>query len=128
MRQSFSGQRGWTIWGLIGVMALIGFFSLLFLTLFPPYLDNAKIERALEVVAEEPAITTATRREIIDRLDRILYVDYASDVVDLKQDLTIEKRGDRRILRIQYEVEVPLVYNISALLYFDNHVEIPAGG
>lgn len=126
--QPLTRQRGWTLWGLIGIMVLIGLFALLFLKLFPPYLDNAKIKRALEVVAAEPTTATATRREIIDRLDRILYVDYASDVVDLKQDLTIEKRANRRVLRIRYEVEVPLVYNISALLYFDNHVEIPTGG
>ncbi len=125
--QPVTRQRGWTLWGLLGMMVLIGFFALLFMKLLPPYMDNAKIQRALEVVAEEPGIGRATRAEIVNRLSRILYVDYASDVVDLRQDLSIEKRTDRRILRIRYEVEVPLVYNISALLYFDNHVELPAG-
>ncbi len=117
-------QAGWTVWGLIAVMALAGFFALLFLKLFPPYHDNYKLNKALQTVAAEPRIAVGGRRAIISKLDKILYLDYAHKVVDLNDTLRIEKKNDRMILTINYEVVVPLAYNISALLEFNNQAEI----
>lgn len=117
-------QAGWTVWGLIAVMALVGFFALLFLKLFPPYHDNYKLNKALQTVAAEPGMAVGGRRAIMRKLDKILYLDYAHKVVDLNDTLRIEKKNDRMILTINYEVVVPLAYNISALLEFNNRAEI----
>ena len=118
-------QGGWTIWSILSVALLITLFALLFMKLFPPYFDNMKLNEALETVAEDPRVTSLTRRQIIRELDDILYIDYAHEVVDLKQSLVVEKNKTSMIMSVDYEVIVPLAYNISALLTFKNRVETP---
>jgi hypothetical protein len=118
-------QGGWTIWSILSVALLVTFFALLFMKLFPPYFDNMKLQEALETVADDHRVTSLTRRQIITELDDILYIDYAHEIVDLKKSLVIEKSKTSMIMSIDYEVVVPLAYNISALLTFSNRVEMP---
>jgi len=120
-----SRQRGWTLWSLGLVLGLIVFFALLLFKLAPPYLDNQKIRKALNTVMQEQNVEQLSRRAIVSRLSNILYIDFALDLVDIKKDLKITKNNNILKLAIDYEVVVPMVYNISALLTFSEHVEIP---
>lgn len=118
-------QGGWTIWTLMLGIALIVFFAYLMMKLFPPYFDNMKLEEALKTIADDARITQMDRRQIIRELDNILYIDYGHEIVDLKESLTVEKNKTSMILGLDYEVVVPLGYNISALLDFQNQVDVP---
>jgi hypothetical protein len=117
-------QSGVTFWGFAMVSFLIGFFTLLFLKLVPPYMENAKVKTALENLIKQPNAANMTKVEIVDALQRRFDVDDVSRA-NLKTDLTITKSADGRgtKLRIAYEVRIPLVYNISALLNFDENAE-----
>ncbi|HEC13893.1 MAG TPA: DUF4845 domain-containing protein [Acidiferrobacteraceae bacterium] len=117
-------QSGWTMWGLLGAMTLVAFFSLLILKLFPPYMANFKLKRALEIVASEPGAINATKRHVINRLDRILYIDYAHEIVNLKTALTIERTSSGRVFVINYDHIEPLAFNLSALIEFEDRVEV----
>jgi hypothetical protein len=117
-------QSGWTIWSLSAVIILVVILALLFMRLFPPYFDNLKLQEAMDKIVEDPRISNMTRRQIIQELDNILYIDYAHEVVDLKESLTIEKKDKVMTIAVDYEVVVPLVYNVSALLEFKNRAEI----
>lgn len=118
-------QTGWTFWSALIVIILLATLALLFMRLFPPYMDNLKIQEALETLVDDARVASMTRTEIINELDNILYIDFAHEVVDLKESLTIEKTKNDMIISIDYEVVVPLVYNISALLDFENRVDVP---
>ncbi len=118
-------QAGWTLWSALGVIILLASLALLFMRLFPPYLDNLKIQEALDTLVDNARVSAMTRREIINELDNILYIDFAHEVVDLKESLVVEKTKQDMIITVDYEVVVPLVYNISALLDFQNQVEVP---
>lgn len=117
-------QRGWTIWSLLGVGFLIVAGALLFMKLMPVYLDNYKLKEAMHSVAEDPRAADWNKRQIVSEMTNILYIDYGHDIVDLNNALTVEKEDDHKYIRIQYEVVVPLVYNLSALADFNNEVEI----
>ena len=117
-------QSGWTFWSLSAVVILVVLLALLFMRLFPPYFDNLKLQEAMDKIVEDPRITDMNRRQVIRELDNILYIDYAHEVVDLKESLTIEKKDKIMTIAVDYEVVVPLVYNISALLDFKNRAEI----
>jgi hypothetical protein len=119
-----SKQSGWTFWSLSVVVIAVVLLALLFMRLFPPYFDNMKLQEALNKIVEDPRITDMTRRQVIQELDNILYIDYAHEVVDLKESLTIAKKDKVTTIAVDYEVVVPLVYNVSALLDFKNRVEI----
>lgn len=117
-------QSGVTFWGFALVAFLIAFFTLLFLKLVPPYIENAKVKTALENVVKQPNAANMTKVEIVDALQRRFDVDDVSRA-NLKSDLTITKSADGRStkLRIAYEVRIPLAYNINALLTFDENAE-----
>lgn len=117
-------QSGWTFWSLSAVVILVVLLAVLFMRLFPPYFDNLKLQEAMDKIVEDPRITNMTRRQVIQELDNILYIDYAHEVVDLKESLTLEKKDKIMTIAVDYEVVVPLVYNISALLDFKNRAEI----
>ncbi len=122
MRQN---QSGWTFWTVSVAVIILLVLVLLFMRLFPPYFDNLKLQEALDSIADDPRVTNMTRRQIIAELDKILYIDFADEIVDLKESLTIEKTSKLMSIVIDYEVVVPLVYNVSALLEFNNTADVP---
>lgn len=115
-------QSGMTMWGMAVVIALIVFFTLLGLKLTPPYLEFFKVKSVLNSVGKQSG--SATREELLATLEKRFDIDEVH-AVDLRKDFTIENRGaSRRILRIAYQVRVPLAYNITALLDFNSSVEV----
>ncbi len=116
-----AAQHGVSMWGFLAIMVLFVFFVLLVLKLLPPYLEYAKVSTAIENVAKQAGSASFSRKEIETALDRRFEID---DVrrVKLADHLIIERgeNGRGNVIRIQYEVVVPLVYNMSALLEFDH--------
>lgn len=117
-------QQGWTFWSLLGVGFLIVTGALLFMKLFPVYLDNYKLLEAMHSVAEDPRAAEWNKRKVVREMTNILYIDYGSDIVDLDNALTLENDEAQKFIVVEYEVVVPLVYNLSALVDFENRVEI----
>lgn len=115
-------QHGITIWGVLFTAGVLMFFALLFMKLFPPYYDNLRIYKGMELLVEENNVADMSRREIIRRLNRILLIDYVDEVVDMNQALRLERKDKGIDVRVSYEVVVPLAYNLSALIQFNNVV------
>lgn len=120
-----NNQRGMTMWGMAMVIALIVFFTLLGLKLFPPYMDNFKIDNALQNVGKQPGVGAMSQEEIVESLRKRLEIENVDGTLDLRKALKIEARGrGGKAIRVVYQVQVPLAYNITALLDFDNSVEV----
>ncbi len=117
-------QKGWTIWTMLLTVALIVFFSLLFMKLMPHYLDNRKLQTALDGLTNDTRVATMSRRQIIQELTNKLYIDYGTEIVDLQEALVLDKKKGSMTLAVEYEVVVPLAWNISALLDFKNSADI----
>jgi len=118
-------QRGMTLWGVAMIVALIVLFTLLFLKLLPPYMEHGKVTAILKSVASQP-METVSKEQVRQAMQRRFDIDDISRV-NLKTDLFFEKgAGGSTVVRIVYEVRVPLTYNISAVLDFDERVEIRA--
>ena len=117
-------QKGWTIWTMLLTLAVIIFFSLLTMKLMPHYLDNRKLQTALDALTSDTRVTTMSRRQIIQELTNKLYIDYGTEIVDLKEALVLDKGKGAMSLSVEYEVVVPLAWNISALLDFNNRADV----
>ncbi len=120
-------QSGMTIWSLSAVAAVVIFFVLLFFKLAPPYIDNAKVKTAVDNIASQPNAASMTRDDIVNGLERRFEIDDV-DNVDLKKDLHVERSGGSgpMVIRVAYEVRVPLAYNITALIEFNNVAQVAA--
>jgi hypothetical protein len=121
--QSTSRQRGMTFWGMLFVLGVIAVVMFLIFKLFPVYLGDFKVKAALDSLARQHDIATMSKTDIASALEKRFDIDDVRDV-DLKRGLTIEPRGRARVVRIRYEVIVPIVANISALIEFDHAREV----
>ena len=118
-------QRGMTIWGLTFVLAVLAFVLFLFFKLFPPYMNDFKVRNALDSTAQDQNIASMTKRQIREAFYKQFDIDDIKHV-NLGENVTIESRGRTKVIRISYEVVVPMVFNISALLEFDHAREVSA--
>lgn len=118
-------QGGWTIWSLSFMLLFIAFAAWLTMKLSPPYYDNQRLYEGMKKLAAKPGFGFMERPQLIRDLDNILYLDYAHTIVDLNKALSVQKTKTEKKVRVDYEVVIPLLYNVSALLEFQNEVAGP---
>ena len=111
-------QRGMTMWGLLFMGLLFIFFALLFFKLLPPYMEYGTVKTTLENVAKQPDIGNMEKAEIKNAIQRRFDIEDIKRV-DLSKHLFVEKKPGATTIRLAYEVRVPLVYNVTALLDFE---------
>jgi len=118
-----SKQNGITFWGLLVVAAVFAFFVLLFFKLLPSYLEHAKVKTALENISRQPGTSDMEKAQIKAAFDRRFNIDSVDDI-DLNKALTVEKKPGSMTIRIAYERRVPLAYNVTALIEFDDSAQV----
>jgi len=123
MLGTISKQNGMSFWSLMVVVAVFSFFLLLFFKLFPPYTEHAKIKAALESIARQPDAGSMEKSQIKVAFERRFNIEDISDI-DLNKNLVVEKSPSSMTIRIFYERRVPIAYNISALLQFDDTAQV----
>jgi hypothetical protein len=115
-------QRGMTMWSAAFVICVAVFFLFLFFKLLPPYLEDLKVSTAINGLASEANAGTMSKTELVHRLEKRFDIDNVTNVKP--NQLTIEARGKVKYMRLSYEVVVPMMYNVSALLEFDHAHEV----
>ena len=116
-------QAGMSMWSLLFVLGTLAFFMFLFFKLFSPYMDDFKVKTALMSLGKQSDAGTMTLPQIKEAIRKRLEIDSA-DNFDLESTLTLEAKGKNKVVRINYEKEVPMAFNISALLKFNHSVEV----
>jgi hypothetical protein len=116
-------QNGMTFWGLLVVAAVFIFFVMLFFKLLPPYMEYGKVKAALDGIAKQPGTSNMDKADIKAAFDRRFNID-SVDNIDLNKALTVEKKPSGMTIRITYERRVPLAYNVTALIEFDDTAQV----
>lgn len=115
-------QRGMTMISLLFLLAGIGTVVLLFLKIVPVYMDHGKVVSALEGLKSMKDIETQSKAEVLTSLSKRFTVNSVTGI-DTANDIIVTKNGDQLKVQIKYQVEVPLVSNLSALMKFDDTIE-----
>ncbi len=113
-----SQQCGMTMWSAAFVIGVSVLFLFLFFKLLPPYLEDLKVRTAINGLAAESGASAMSKAELVSRLEKRFDIDNVTNVKS--NQLAIETRGKAKVMRLSYEVVVPLAYNLSALLEFDH--------
>lgn len=121
-----SRQSGATIWQMVSIGFLVVILALLLMKLLPPYLSDLKISGALSSLQKQAAASPMSKKDILIGLEKRFDIDDIT-VVDLRQDVIIQRQGRMATVTIDYEVQVPLIFNISALMEFNHSVQVAAG-
>lgn len=117
-----SNQQGMSASGIVFVLALIAFFTLLTLRLAPLYYDNYKIGSHLEAVAQSADFQSMAPAEIRSTVLKRLRIDNVTSIPG--SDIKIVQDRDKKSMDLNYEVRVPFIANIDFVAKFENHVEV----
>ena len=114
-------QRGLSFLGLISLVAILGFASVIGLKLIPIYMDSWKIDGIMDAVISDPDVNQQTRKDVIESMLKRLDID-AVDAVNYsnyKESMTVSKEKNRTTIHIFYRVETPLIGNLYLIAEFD---------
>jgi len=118
MKTILKQQRGVTFGGFIMVLALLGGLAIFAMKLIPAYMENGKIQKALNAIVRDPAMQAATNIEIKQSFDkRAITMDNVTSVSP--SDLEIGREGGTLTLSASYSKKIPLVGNVSLLIEFN---------
>ena len=117
-RQFGCKQSGMTFIGLVLIIAAIVFVATIGIKLYPPYVEFLTVKKAITRIANEPSFAEMSPKQIKESFDKSASID--SIRVISSNDLTIAKGdGGKPIVSAEYQVVVPIMGNISALLDFN---------
>jgi hypothetical protein len=124
MRPGIGGQRGLGLFGLIFVIAIIGFFALILVKVTPIYINQMTISRDLHDIASQ--FSTGTGEvdvpQVLDAVQKRWDVDYITQV--RWGDIKIA-RGDKGLaMSYDYEARVLLFYNIYLVIHFADEIPV----
>ncbi len=118
-------QQGASLWGLLLVFIMVAFYVYLGFQIGPAYMNNWQIASALKGVATAPGADTMGRSQLREAVRQAFSVGYVSHV-SVARDLHIEGTvGRSRVLVFRYNVHVPILYNVSALIHFTDRRKVP---
>jgi hypothetical protein len=119
LRKSQEGVSAITV---ILLAPLVGLLVLVVIKLIPVYLENEAVKRVLYGMtsdrAEEYPSANAVQGTILKRFE-VNDVKHATD-----EEITITREGSSYKILIEYEVRVPLFYNISLVVSFSDKGEV----
>jgi hypothetical protein len=115
-------QRGATFLGWLFVLALLAFFGLLILRLFPIYLEYFNVKTSLESLSHQPELRAMSQKEIRYLLQRRLDVNEVKHVSPA--DIELTKSQEMLKIVIDYEVRTPLLGNIDLIIHFNRPMEV----
>lgn len=117
-------QQGMTLIGWLLMMALIGFFAILFLKLWPIYYENFAVKRAVAKLPSQADIYNKTNDQIWNIIERQFIIDQVRSTG--RKDLKVERQDDgSRQVSMKYEVRVHVMFNVDVVVYFDDKVTLP---
>lgn len=110
-------QRGFTFWGFVFTAGPLIVATLLVMLLFPAYAEFFTIKKAINRIANDPSFSGMTDGDVRTMMDRTMEIDQIHSIKS--SDLVIRRsENEGATISVDYEVVVPLVANISALIEF----------
>lgn len=109
-------QQGMTFIGLVLMVAGIVFVAVIAMKMVPTYIEYAAVKKAIKKVSNESGFSEMTPKEIKDSFGRSATID---DIKSINENDLVISRGDAgTVVEVEYQVVVPLVANVSALIDF----------
>lgn len=118
-----SDQKGMGFAGWMFLILIFGGVLTVGLRLFPHYLDHNTVAGVLDGLAEVDGLGSQPTATIRDRMNKRLNVNNVRDF-DIEENIKIERSGTGARIVMDYEIRVPVVYNLDLVASFDKQVEL----
>ena len=116
-------QRGMTIWSWLYVLGSIGFIAYVTMKLFPIYMENMSVKKAVSQVASASGAGSYNKDKAWQALSKQFYVDSITSVT--KDDVTIEvdEAGSKELV-VYYEVRTQMIHNVDIVAWFEERAPL----
>ena len=118
-----SKQTGITLIGFLVILVVVAFFGYAAMKLVPAYAESMGVTKAMNQIA-----TSGVEGKSLDEIRRDLLFkmgfQYVDDATIQPQDITVERASTGNVLHVNYDKQIPFVYNIDFLLHFDKSVPL----
>jgi hypothetical protein len=121
MNQMSPRQSGMTLISFLTVFVVAGFMILMMLQLVPVYLDHMKVKSTLDGLSNESGLAEKPASEIRKMLQKRWDINSVNDL-SAENNVFIEKKNGVVTIQVVYEVEKPIMGNMSALIKFDDSI------
>jgi len=115
-------HSGLTLLGFLIVLSLSLFFAYTGMKTIPSYLEYNALLNALKTLQNDPEAADLAPSKIRDRIQRSLWVSYASN--NIRDEHIRISRDDGVQIRVAYEVRKTWIGNIDLMLHFDKTVKL----
>lgn len=117
-------QSGITLIGFLIVVIVVGFFAYMAMKLVPSYSEYMGVTKAMKQIADE-----GTNGKSLDDIRRELFFkmnfQYVDDATIKPANITIQRdKGGTSTLNVNYDKDIPFIYNIDFLLHFNKSVPL----
>ena len=116
-------QQGLTAITMALILALVAFFALIVLRLFPVYMENFKVTSHLKQLASDSSTISKTDEDILNTLFKRFDID---DVTNVKRENVFIERPESgpMVIAIEYEVRTPALGNVDMVVSFMEEAEV----
>ena len=116
-------QVGASFAGWMLVIVLVVSAIVISAKLVPLYMDHSIIAKQMDAIAAEDGMAAKSKRELTAILKNKLKVNQIRDF-PLEENLEVEKTRNGTVVRLNYEVRLPLIKNIDLIASFGKEVEL----
>lgn len=115
-------QKGMTLTGWMGVIALIMFFSLSGMKILPIYMENYTVKDVINALKQEPLITKKSSIEVRNMIMRRLDINGVYDLTT--ENVKVKKSPGAMNISITYTVQKNMFGNLDILVSFAEEIQL----
>ena len=115
-----SRQRGFSSMCFFTGLAFFSLLAYIGIQMAPAYMDFRNISNAIDEVSRMDNFENMRRPTILARIGESIHrnTGFEPPKLEIKDVIYVNSRNAKKVVGANYEVAVPLFYNISALLHF----------
>ena len=111
-------QTGLSIPGILAVLIMVGFFFMCAIRMAPPYFEYLSVKDIIARIVMEPE---ADKRGIAQIRRKIANIFNTNQIYELEpKDVEVYRKNGKTYVDANYEVRVPVMGRIDAVLKFDD--------
>lgn len=110
-------QKGFTFWSLSMTFIAAGFVAVIGMKLIPAYLEFFSVKKALATLKKDPNFNQMNKGDLQLAYSKTARIDNIRAVAPDDLDVSKDESG-ATVVSVEYQVKIPMVYNITALLDF----------
>lgn len=115
-----SNQRGLSTLSMLAILLVAVFFGTCAIKMSPAIIEYSTVQRTTESVVEMATEKKMSNAEIRAAFSKRFQVNM-TDVIGIK-DIEITRKDGKTTINANYEVRVPLMFNIDVVMKFENLV------